>query len=412
MSLFNTAGIILALVAALGYINYRWIKLPDVIGMTAVSLILSVMAVFAGNVFPEINRYAEVVVAHIDFPELVFHGMLGLLLFAGSMHVDLSALKSQKAPVMLLATAGVLISTILVGTGTYLLFEVMGLKVPFLMCLLFGAIISPTDPIAVLAILKKAHAPESLEMKIVGESLFNDGTAVVTFMAILAIMSSGVEPSFTGISLTLLREIGGGITFGLLGGYLGYRMLRDIDSYAVEIVTTLAMAIGGYGLAEVLHVSAPLAVVTMGLFIGNHGVKYGMSEKTRSHLLPFWELLDELLNLVLFALIGLVVVSLVFQPSYLMAGLMTIPMVLLARAASIWIPMFSIGRIRSLTPHAVKLMTWGGLRGGISVAMAISLPQMPGRDAIIAITYIVVVFSLLVQATTLGRLMERLKASA
>lgn len=406
MTLFTLSGIILAAVSVMGYINYRWVKLPDVIGMTAIGLMLSLVAIAAGTFVPSVRAVADAILSHVVFPEMVFHGLLGLLLFAGGMHVDFAKLNTQKLPVILLATLGVVISTLVVGAGAYALVLAFGMQIPLSVCLLFGALISPTDPIAVLSIMHKIGTPPSTETKIVGESLFNDGTGVVVFVVILAIVTGTSDPTLVGVATLLFREIVGGVVFGLGVGYIGYRMLRAVDSYAIEVTTTLAMAIGGYALAEALHVSAPLSVVVMGLFIGNHGVKVAMSQKTQDHLLPFWELLDELLNLVLFAMIGIVMISLTFDYTYVVAGMVTIPLVLLARFVSVWIPLTISGR--TLAPHAVKILTWGGLRGGISVALALSLPQVPGRELIIAVTYAVVLFSLLIQATTLGNFVRRL----
>lgn len=408
MSLFNISGIILGLVSLIGYINYRWVKLPDVIGMTAISLIMSVFAVIEGSRLPILQTIAKTIVLSLNFPELIFHGFLGILLFAGSMHVNLSALKEQKIPVILLSTVGVILSTLMVATFSMVLLDFLKIPYSLTACMLFGAIISPTDPIAVLAVLKKVGVPESVETKIVGESLFNDGMAVVLFMSILTISHGGSDFNSHLVLSALLREIVGGLIFGMVAGYIGYRILKDVDSYQLEIITTLAMAIGGYAMAESLHVSAPLAVVVMGLFVGNQGTSIAMPDKTKEHLLPFWALLDELLNLILFALIGLEVMSIVFETKQVVAGLLIIPLVLIARAISVWAPLTITKVFGTISPNTLKIMTWGGLRGGISVALAISLPTIPVKETIITMTYIVVVFSLLVQATTLGRFVKTL----
>lgn len=408
MSMFDGAGALLALIAVFGYINHRFIKLPDTLGITAVGLIAFMCLSLLGLSHPDMALKAQALVELINFPELVFHGLLGLLLFAGALHVDFSKMRRFKLPVFLLATIGVLISTVVVGSGFYFAVRLFDHSVSFLWCLVFGALISPTDPIAVLAVLKSAGASPDLETKIAGEALFNDGTAVVAFMTLVGLAAGTTEFSMSHVALTLMQEIVGAILLGLAAGYGASFMLRDLDSYPVEILITLALATAGYSIAEFLHVSAPLAVVVMGLVIGNHGAAKNMTEKTREHLFNFWGLLDELLNLVLFGLIGLEVIALSFQLTDLWLGIIAIPVVLIARYASVVSPITVLRRFRSISPHAVKILTWGGLRGGISIALALSLPPFEGRDMVIGVTYVVVIFSLLVQATTLGPLVRYL----
>lgn len=408
MSMFDGAGPLLALIAVFGYINHRFIKLPDTFGITAVGLIAFMCLSLLGLSHPDMAFKAQALVELINFPELVFHGLLGLLLFAGALHVDFSKIRRFKLPVFLLATIGVLISTVVVGAGFYFAVRLFDHSVSFLWCLVFGALISPTDPIAVLAVLKSAGTSPDLETKIAGESLFNDGTAVVAFMTLVGLAAGTTEFSMSHVALTLVQEIVGAILLGLAAGYGASFMLRDLDSYPVEILITLALATAGYSVAEFLHVSAPLAVVVMGLVIGNHGAAKNMTEKTREHLFNFWGLLDELLNLVLFGLIGLEVIALSFQLTDLWLGIIAIPVVLIARYASVVSPITVLRRFRSISPHAVKILTWGGLRGGISIALALSLPPFEGRDMVIGVTYVVVIFSLLVQATTLGPLVRYL----
>lgn len=408
MSIFDGAGALLALIAVFGYINHRFIKLPDTLGITAVGLIAFVCLSLLGLSHPDMTLKAQALIELINFPELVFHGLLGLLLFAGALHVDLSKMRQFKLPVFLLATIGVLISTAVVGAGFYFAVRLFDHSVSFLWCLVFGALISPTDPIAVLAVLKNAGASPDLETKIAGESLFNDGTAVVAFLTLAGLAAGTTEFSMGQVALTLTQEIVGAIILGLAAGYGASLMLRDLDSYPVEILITLALATAGYSFAELLHVSAPLAVVVMGLVIGNHGATKNMTEKTREHLFSFWGLLDELLNLVLFGLIGLEVIALSFQLTDLWLGIIAIPIVLIARYASVVSPVTVLRRFRTFSPHSVKVLTWGGLRGGISIALALSLPAFEGRDMVIGVTYVVVIFSLLVQATTLGPLVRYL----
>ena len=411
MTMFQGAGALFALVAVFGYVNHRFVKLPDTLGITAVGLFACLCMSIIGTFHPAATAQAQALARQVDFSDVVFHGLLSLLLFAGSLHVDLSKMRRQKLAVLLLATVGVLISTAVVGGGFYLVTELLGHPISLMWCLVFGALISPTDPIAVLSVLKNAGASEVVETKIAGEALFNDGTAVVAFVTLVGLASGATEFSAGAVSLTLAREVLGALALGVALGWGASLMLRTLDSYPVEILITLALATAGYSFAELLHVSAPLAVVIMGLVVGNHSAGQQMSEKTREHLHKFWSLLDDLLNLVLFGLIGLAVVSLSLELRLLWLGLGAIPVVLVARALSVGIPMTMLGRFRERSPHAIKIMTWGGLRGGISIALALSLPPFDGRDLVIGVTYVVVVFSLLVQATTLGALVKRLNGA-
>ncbi|MNR71904.1 Na(+)/H(+) antiporter NhaP [compost metagenome] len=408
MHIFEGVGLLFTLVAVFGYINHRFVKLPDTLGITAVGLVASAGLSLLGVLVPgfDLSHKAQALVQQINFADVVFHGLLSLLLFAGALHVDLSRLREHKVAVLLLATVGVLISTAVVGTGLYAVGMVLGMPISFLWCLVFGALISPTDPIAVLSVLKSAGASQAVESKIAGEALFNDGTAVVAFMTLVGLASGAAEFSASAVATTLAREVFGAFGLGLAVGFGASVMLSKLDSYPVEILITLAMATAGYSLAEALHVSAPLAVVVMGLVLGNHGAAKHMTEKTREHLFTFWGLLDELLNLVLFGLIGLEVIALAFKLSDIWIGLAAIPVVLFARFTSVVLPLLAMRRFRQSSPHAVKIMTWGGLRGGISIALALSLPPFEGREMLIGVTYLVVIFSLLVQATTLGRLVR------
>ncbi|MFL6692677.1 MAG: cation:proton antiporter [Ramlibacter sp.] len=410
MSLFELIGALTSLIAVLGYVNHRFVRLPDTIGITAMGLVLSLVLALAGARFPDAVSWASSFADRLDITEIVFHGLLGVLLFAGSLHVNISDLAQQKVPVLVLATVGVVLSTVLVGYGTSWMLAWLGLGVPILWCLLFGALISPTDPIAVLGMLKTAGAPTALATDITGESLFNDGTGVVAFLTLLGIATGTAEASAGAVGRLLLVEVVGGLAAGLVVGYVGFFLLKGVDSYPVEILITLAMAIGGYALAERLHVSAPIAVVVMGLVIGNHGARSAMSATTRQHLFSFWELLDEVLNLVLFGLIGLKLLALADGESgSWLAAVALIPVVLVARFASVGLPAIVVRRwLEHRTPHAVKVLTWGGLRGGISVALALSMPAFDGRDTLVMATYAVVLFSLLVQAPTLPMLLRRL----
>ncbi|HSD95951.1 MAG TPA: sodium:proton antiporter [Sulfuricaulis sp.] len=412
MSLFHAMGLIVTLVALFGYLNYRVTRLPDIIGITAIGLVVSIIVAIIGTYNPAVANWAQRAVVGIDFYEVVFHGMLGMLLFAGSLHVNLGDITREKWVILVLATVGVVLSTAIVGAGFYLSGKLLGFELPLINCLLFGALISPTDPIAVLGILRKVGVPKTLETKIAGESLFNDGTGVVVFLTLLSLVTGGHDVSTSEVLILLAEEVVGGVVVGLALGFLGYYLLKGIDSYAVEILITLALATAGYAVADSLHTSAPIAVVLMGLVVGNQGKEFAMSEQTRQHLFSFWELIDELLNLLLFGLIGLEVIALSLSVNQLLPGIIAIPIVLLARWVSVGLPVMAMSRFRVFTPNTIKIMTWGGLRGGISVALALSLPLMPGRETIIAATYVVVIFSILVQALTMGRLVRRLNRGA
>jgi CPA1 family monovalent cation:H+ antiporter len=413
MSLFDLVAALLVLTALLSYINYRLLKLPTTIGVMALTLLVSVAVVVIGSFLPDLERQVAAFVHRLDFDRTLMHGMLGFLLFAGALHIDLNDLARHKLSILLLATVGVLLSTALVGVLTWGLLTALGLPMRLLYCLLFGALISPTDPIAVLALLKKLGAPRDLEVQIAGESLFNDGIGVVVFIGLLGIAteSNGFGPG--QLAAVFLWEVVGGAALGLASGLLAYVLLRSVDNYQVEILLSLALVAGGYALADALHFSGPIAMVIAGLFIGNHGRRFAMSPTTVEHLDLFWELIDEILNAVLFVLIGLEVLVLPFTGRSLLAGVLAVPAVLLARLVSVAIPLRVLGRLQPFQRGSVWILTWGGLRGGISVAMALSLPSeaagaaIPERQVILIITYVVVIFSILVQGLTIGPLTRR-----
>jgi CPA1 family monovalent cation:H+ antiporter len=411
VTVFQLIGGLTALIAVFGYLNHRFIKLPDTIGITAVGLAFSFLAVVFRENIPGMTAWTHDIVGLIDFPEVVFHGMLGMLLFAASLHVDFADIAKQKVAIIMLSTFGVVLSTAVVGLGGYVLFDMVGYPVPLIYCLLFGALISPTDPVAVLGLLKTAGVSKTLETKITGEALFNDGTAVVAFLVLLAIASGATIPTLPSLGLMLVKEILGAVAVGLAAGYAAFLLLKGVDSYPVEILITLSLATGGYALAEHFHVSAPIAVVIMGLVIGHRGSLSVMSEKTRQHLFGFWELVDEVLTLMLFGLIGIVVIGFTLKEDYLFVSAVAIPLVLLARFTSVGLPMCLMRAFHQTAPNSVKIMTWGGLRGGISIALALSLPPFAERELLIVVTYAVVLFSLLVQAPTLGPLLRKLQAA-
>ncbi|MEJ2691256.1 MAG: sodium:proton antiporter [Deltaproteobacteria bacterium] len=408
MSILEITAILFCLAALFGFINYRTARLPTTIGIMAVALIFSLLLIVSGGIFPETRAWAVKQIGSIDFSEALLHGMLGFLLFAGALHVDLDELFSQYRIITSLATFGVVASTIIIGTLSWLLLRWTIFPMSFMHCLLFGALLSPTDPIAVLGILKTAKVPKSLEVKISGESLLNDGVGVVLFLLLLETAGTGDNFSLSHAGHLFLQEAVGGALFGFGVGYLAYRMLRLIDDYQVEVVITLALVTGGFVLAEKLHLSAPIAMVVAGLLIGNKGRQFAMSAKTRKNLDTFWELVDSILNAVLFTLLGLEIMALHFELASMFIGGAMIVIALLARLISVAIPVTLLKRIRTFSPKVIRILTWGGLRGGISVALALSLPAGKERDLILIMTYIVVVFSIIVQGLSMGKVIAKI----
>ncbi len=407
MDLFSLVAILLTLAALFSYLNYRYIGLPVSIGVMLIAMVMSLGLILLGAVGMGPGPHLEAMVEQIDFSRALLHGMLSFLLFAGALHININDLFERKWIIGSLATVGVLVSTFLIGTAAWGVFGLLGLDVPYLYALLFGALISPTDPIAVLGILKTAGTPKSLEMKIAGESLFNDGVGVVVFLVLLEMATGTAEVSAGGVATLFLQEAVGGAFFGLGVGYAAYRMLRQVDDYQVELLITLALVAGGYALASAVHVSGPIAIVVAGLLIGNQGRLFAMSKTTRHHLDIFWKLADEVLNALLFLLIGLEVLALTFTGAYLLAGLLMIPVALLARLVAVSLPVGVLRPFRDFSPGAIRIMTWGGLRGGISVALALSLPPVPARDAVLVVTYVVVAFSIVVQGLTIKQVVQR-----
>ena len=407
MSLFDILAVLITLSAVFSYLNHRYIRLPTTIGIMLIALLMSLSLIVAGKWGVGLEQQARLLLASIDFNQALLHGMLSFLLFAGALHVNLSDLAQQKWIIGSLATFGVVASTLLVGTSTWFILGFLEVQMPWIYCLLFGALISPTDPIAVLGILKTAKIPKSLETKIAGEALFNDGVGVVVFLVLLEIVTGGQEVMAGDVVLLLLTETGGGVLFGLAIGWVAYQMLKSVDNYQVEVLITLALVTGGYSLAGHLHVSGPIAIVVTGLLIGNHGRLMAMSEITCAHLDTFWELVDEILNAVLFVLIGLEILVLPLSGPALLAGIAAIPLVLASRLVSVGVPVLLLRPFLEFSPRVVRILTWGGLRGGISVALALSLPEGPARDLFLPVTYTVVVFSVVVQGLTIGRLVKK-----
>lgn len=407
MKIVNVISVLLIISAAFSYLNYRFIRLPTTIGIMVIALGFSLGLIVLGPHAGFVESEFDSMLHTIRFDDTVLHGILGLLLFAGALHVDFSELRKQKWVVGILATVSVLMSTFVVGFFAYWILGMFGLEIPLLYCLAFGALISPTDPIAVLGILKQVHVPNSLEAKILGESLFNDGMAVVTFLTLIRLIHGGADLAPASVVLTFIQETVGGLLMGFTLGTLCHWMLNGMRDAKIAVLITLAIAMGGYNLADYVHVSAPIMVVVAGLLIGNKARFAAEMESSREYLDTFWELVDEILNAILFVLIGLEVLVVHFGVELLVASLLIIPLVLLARLLSVGLPIGVMRRYRHFTPGAVTVLTWSGLRGGVSIALALTLPLGQDRDVIVAITYIVVIFSILVQGLTIGRVIRR-----
>jgi CPA1 family monovalent cation:H+ antiporter len=408
MSSLDLASTCLVITALVAYLNRRFLRLPPTIGVMAIGLALSVLLVALHALgLGELDVVAGAMLQSIDFSRLLMQGMLSLLLFAGALHVDLSQLRAMRWQVGALAFVGTLISAPVVGLLAWILLPFVGLELPLPYCLVFGALISPTDPIAVMGILKSLGAPRRVSLVIAGESLFNDGVGVVLFSLMAIAIDTGSMPSWQQALHLLLREAVGGLAFGAALGALGFALLRSIDSYQEEVLLTLALVLGGYALANHLHVSGPLAMVVAGLVVGNQGRAYAMSDRTREYVDAFWELIDEILNAVLFVLIGLGLIVIPKTASLAWAAPIAIAITLFARWISAGLPSALFRSAFKLQPGAWKVLTWGGLRGGISVALALSLPGGPAREQVVALTYAVVVFSVLVQGLTIGRVVRR-----
>jgi len=399
----------LVLTALLAYLNFRFIQLPITIGVMVTALLLSLGIIVLNLIGVDfgLHHKMEDMLRAIDFSNVLMQGMLSFLLFAGALHIDLSELRAYRWQVLVLAVFSTLLSTFIVGLAAWYVLPYLGISLPLLYCLLFGALISPTDPIAVMGILKSAGIPKNLELVISGESLFNDGVGVVIFSILMSMLLVGEAPSFhEGLGL-LMHEAGGGLLYGLLIGYITFYLLRSIDNYQVEVMITLAAVMGGYVLASKLHVSGPLAMVVAGLVVGNHGRELAMSDTTRLYVDMFWEMIDDILNAVLFVLIGMEVMLIAFSWGLLAAGLAMVIMTLIARGLTVWMPVHYLPGYFKLPRGAGLVLTWGGLRGGISVALALSLPSGGERDVILSLTYCIVVVSILVQGLTVGKLAEK-----
>jgi Na+:H+ antiporter len=411
LSVFDVIAILLALTAAFAWINHRLIRLPHTIGLLVMGLVASLVLIGVELAFPDVLLYEDLagIVRQIDFQKAVLNGMLAFLLFAGALHVNLAVLRNRAWTVGSMATVGIMISTAIVGIGFWLAADALGVPVPFAWALVFGALISPTDPLAILSTLKAVHVPETLEIDMTGESLFNDGVGVVIFTVLVA-AAAGAESG--GIDLLNIGELFfidalGGAVLGLFTGYVAYRAMRAIDDYPIEVLISLALVAGTYALADELHMSGPIAVVVAGLLIGNRGPHDALSDETQRYLFGFWELIDEILNSVLFLLIGLEVLVLRLDPSFGWLAAFAVPLVLCARLFAVSVSVLALSATHSFVRGTIPVLTWGGLRGGISIALALSIPEVAEKSVILAATYAVVLFTVIVQGLSLRALVER-----
>ena len=400
---------IVALAALLSFINIRFIKLPDTIGVMLLSILASLVFGLIYFFHPHSVINACQIFQQIDFKAILLDFLLGILLFAGAIHVNLKGLIQQKKAIIVYATFGVLISTFLIGTLFYALTWVLGLEISYLYSLVFGALVSPTDPVAVLALLKKAGAPKHIELKIVGESLFNDGVGIVIFLSLLSLATMASEFSLIHIGREFLLEAGGGFLMGILLGYMGRWLIRQTTNHpAIAVHISLSIVLGGYTLASLLHVSGAIAMVVAGLVIGHSLHKEVITKDIRDHMNIFWKVLDEIFNAVLFVLIGLEIILINFETNYVLISVVCIGVVIIARYCSVYISNLLMDKRHRAKKKERKLLTWAGLRGGISIALALTLPQNEVRDLILFSTYVVVVFSILVQGLTIERFTHKL----
>jgi len=409
MDLFHLFSILIVLSAGFAYINFRILKLPNAIGLMLVSLIFSFIILVLGYYFPSFKESIALKMENINFSELLLEGMLSFMLFAGAIHIKFKDLNNEKLSILLFSTISVLISTFIIGFSSYYLLTFMGVNVQLIHAMLFGALISPTDPIAVLSILKSAGVTKSLETKIAGESLFNDGVAVVVFITILKLAQPGANLEISSILLLFGQEAIGGLLLGLGIGYIGYKLIASIDNYQVEVLITLAVVMGGYTLAHYIHVSGPLAMVAAGLITGNQGKKLGMSDVTAEYIDKFWELIDEILNAVLFVLIGLELLIIQTNEKILFAAVILLLITLITRYISLYIPSIAVRLKERITQKTILILTWGGLRGGISIALALSIAPEFNKDIWVTITYVIVCFSILVQGMTIGKFAKKMQ---
>ena len=405
MELYYSFSALIVLASIFAYLNYRFLKLPSTIGIMVIAIVVSIFLVMFGEtVLPRTFGHLNKLMNSIDFTEVLMGAMLNFLLFAGGIHININDLKEQFRPVLIFSTVGVVISTFVVGFGMFYLLPFVGIKLPFIYCLVFGALISPTDPVAVLSVLKQANVSKSLETKVAGESLFNDGMAVVVFTVVMQLaIGKEVDLGVESIGLLLMKEAGGGILLGVLLGWVTSRLMREVDDYIISVLVTLSVVMGGYLIARQMHISGPLTMVAAGLFMGNFNVRLKMKSVTQDYLIKFWELIDEILNAVLFLFIGFELLMIKDLKHFMLPGLLAIVVVLLARFISIWGPTKFMSLRTRFSPQTVKVLVWGGIRGGVSIALAMSVPKSEYSEIILSITYCVVVFSIIVQGLTIAK---------
>lgn len=409
MDLFHLISILIVLSAGFAYINLRVFKLPDVIGLMLVSLIFSMLILLTANYFPSFKMRITNQLSSLNFSELLLEGMLSFMLFAGAIHIKYDDLKNEKLAVIMFSTVSVIISTIIIGAIAYFLLNYFGFQVSFISALLFGALISPTDPIAVLSILKTAGISKSLETKIAGESLFNDGVAVVVFITLLQLSRAGATLDFSSILLLFFSEAIGGLVLGTLLGWIGFRLIKNINNYQVEVLITLAIVMGGYTLAHYIHVSGPLAMVAAGLVTGNYSKTHAISNLSQEYIYKFWDIIDGIFNAILFVLIGLELLLIEFNSTIILLGFIFIIASILTRYVSLWISSLAVRFKEKITRPTLLILTWGGLRGGISIALALSIKADLNKNVWVTLTYIIVCFSILVQGVTVGKVARKLR---
>jgi len=411
MDIYTLASIIMTLAVMIGYLNYRFVKMPTTIAIMTSSLLLSLTLIIIGQFgFTHFEQHVSSVISKINFHNLLINGMLSFLLFAGALTVDISHLKAQKWEITTLASLGTIISTILVGALSYYLLPLIGIHLSLIYCFLFGALISPTDPIAVLATFKKIGAPKELDVIVAGESLFNDGVGIVIFLTLYKLAFSGITITWQNVSLLFLHQAIGGLIYGIGLGYIAHWLIKPVHDHKLTIFITLLITTGGYSLAQALNISGPLAMVVAGIMIGNRSM-HTMSEHMRHTLSNFWELIDDILNAILFLLIGFEILSLSFDHESILAALLAIPLVLLVRLITVATPMSLFKLKRSYPKLATSILVWGGLRGGLAVALALALPPNPERRIILSMTYAVVAFAIIVQGLSVKQLVKKCRDS-
>ncbi|HAH36475.1 MAG TPA: sodium:proton antiporter [Algoriphagus sp.] len=409
MEIFTIITILTILSALFAYINTKFLKLPFTIGLMIIAMLFTLVILILGYFESAVLEQSKTLIQSIDFKTVLLEIMLSFLLFAGALHTKLDELAKQRGPIMLFATFGVLLSTFLIGTLFYFLAELIAHPIAYIYCLLFGALISPTDPIAVLGILKEANAPKKLEIKIVGESLFNDGVGVVVFLVLLSIAQRGIASvEAEEVGLLFFEEVFGGLALGLVLGWIAFKLMKSIDHYETEVLLTLALVMGLYALASYLHFSGPLAVVVAGILIGNKSPETAWSSVTQNYVDKFWELIDVFLNAILFVLIGLELLIITINAEYILLGVLAIPIALVSRYLALSGPIILFRKKLDFIPKTGLLMTWGGIRGGISIALALSLEPIMERELFLTVTYVIVVFSIIIQGLSIGPLVKKI----